>query len=232
MKNRISNGVFGKIIRTLGYVLLLVSSVLILSELVLANTSYSLIAFLEPYANIVVNLVNQLGVSVVQYAFIGLVVGLLFLVWALRKGIILRLLISLLLIFVLAESVFHSNILFTGVLLTVPAFLDTAVTSVGSFIDQIISASSYVAPGAVLILVLFLWALFANKKPKRLSVNLVRTATVFLLFAVILAALPSIFTVSLFTASWYIIVTLVFYILTYALYILGGVFGVIGFGRS
>jgi hypothetical protein len=232
MNNRVSNGIFGKIIRTLGFVLLLVSSALIASQIVLANTSYSLIANLESYANMVEDATAQLGFAVDTYALLGLIVGLLLLTWSLRKGIILRLLITVSLVFVLAEAVDNANGLFAGAVLTAPVFLSDAVGYVSSYLDQLIAVSAYVVPGASLLAVLFLWGLFANKKPKRLSVNLVRVGMIFLLFAVIVAALPSMATATLFTASWYLIMGVVLYLLSYVFFILGSALGIIGFLRS
>lgn len=232
MNNRVSNGIFGKIIRTLGFILLLASSVLIASELVLANSSYSLVANLEPYANMVGDITSQVGFAVESYALLGLIVGLLLLTWALRKGIILRLLITVLLVFVFADAADNANGLFAGTLLAVPSFVTSGVDLVSSYLDQLINVSPYVVPGASLLLVLFLWGLFANKKPKRFSVTLVRAGLIFMLFAVIVAALPSFASATLFTADWYMIAGVALYLVTYAFFIVGSAFGIIGFLRS
>lgn len=232
MKNRVSNGVFGKIVRTLGFILLLASSVIIVSELVLANTSYSIIAFAEPYAQMVSDIISQLGFPVYEYAFLGLIVGLLFLVWALRKGLILRLLISVLLVFVYAQAIANSTSLFAGAVLTAPAFINDSLGYVASYIDQALNASVYVQPGAVLALVFLLWALFANKKPKRFSVTLLRAGSIFLLLAVIAAGVPAFASISFFASATYLMITLILYLIAYIFFIAGSVFGVLGFGRS
>ena len=232
MKNRVSNGVFGKIVRTLGFILVLISSVLILSEIVLANTSNSILAYAEPYAQLVQDAIAPIGFNFGEYALFAFVVGLLFLVWALRKGLILRLLITVLLVFVFVEAIANQNGLFTGIVLVAPSFVNSAVSLVETYLDQAVSASPYIIPGASLVLVLFLWTLFANKKPKRASVSVVRLASLFLLLAIIVAALPLVASASVFTQSWYVTVQLVLYVLSYALFILGSAFGILGFLRS
>lgn len=231
MNNRVSNGIVGKTFRTLGFILLLASSVLILSELVL-NTSNSVSAFAEPYAQMVDDFVSNLGFAVVEYALLGLILGFLFIIWAIRKGIVLRLLITALLVFVLAEAVANNSALFTGIALVQVSFLESAVSSVESYLNDLIAYSDYVVPGANLALAFFLWVLFANKKPKRLSVNLLRVGAIFLLLAVIAAGLPAMVSINFATASWYLIVEFVLYALAYVFFILGGVFGILGFSRG
>ncbi len=232
MNNRVSNRAVGKIFRTLGFILVLASSIIILSQLVLTNTSNSVMAFLEPYANMAQNVIDQLGFPIEEYAFLGFIVGLLFLVWALRKGLILRLLLSVLLIFVFAEGVVNDNALFMGILLPNASFIDSAGNQIGSYVNQLVAQSPYVVPGASLLAGLFLWFLFANKKPKRLSVQVIRVASIFLLLAIMSASLVIVLSSPIFAEPWYITVELVLYALSYVLFILSGVLGLLGFARS
>ncbi len=232
MNNRVSNGVFGKIVRTLGFILLLAASVLILSQLVIATSDDSIFASLKSYAQMVPDNIPSSTAVIWNFAYLGLVVGLLFLVWSLRKGIILRLLISILLVFVFGESIANGTILFTGVALDNASFLNSAISSVSSYIDQVVSASPYVVPGASVLLALFLWFLFANKKPKRMSVQVVRAGSIFLLLAVLVAALPAIVSSGVFTAVWFITIETALYVLAYVLFIIGSVLGILGFARS
>lgn len=233
MNNRVSNGVFGKIVRTFGFLLLLVSSVLILTDIILTNAAtISFLSFASPYAQMVEDIVTSLGFQVAEYIFLALVVGLLFLIWAIRKGLILRVLITVLLLFVYVEAIYNTNPLFIGFTPTAPLFISSSLGLISTYLDQAITASPYIVPGASLLLVLFLWMLFANKKPKRFSVTMVRVGSIFLVLAVIVAAIPQIVSLSFAAADWYIMVTVLLYAATYLFYSVGSAFGVLGFARS
>lgn len=231
MKNRVSNGVFGKTLRTLGFIILLVSSVLLFSQLIL-TTSNSVSDFLEPYAELVDDFASSLGFAVLEYAILGFLVGLLLIIWVIRKGFILRVLITVSALFVLVDIIVNQSALFTGLYVMPASFLESAAGSIETLFNDLVAVSKYIVPGVVLLLTLCLYILFANKKPRRLSIRALRVSMFFLILALIVRGLPLFVTFSFSTSSWYLMIDFILYSLFYGFVIVGSAIGITGFFRS
>ena len=117
-------------------------------------------------------------------------------------------------------------------MLSQPSFMTTILDLFEPFYQQIISLSEYVIPGVMVAAPMFLWALFANKKPGRFSVFMLRLGSITLFLAILMLVLGDMFLTDLSLQNWYQTVQTSLYLLTYLLFLVGSVFGVIGFSRK
>src|SRR5690554_4045265 len=104
MNKRVYNSTFGKIVRTLGFLLVLVSSLYIATFLVIQNSTLPLVGNILPFAEMIDDMIDSLPAFIGDYVGLLLIVGLLMITWAIRRGIILRVLITVLLLFGYFES--------------------------------------------------------------------------------------------------------------------------------
>jgi hypothetical protein len=232
MNKRVYNSTFGKIVRTLGFLLVLVSSVYISTYLLLQNTTLPFVGTLLPFAEIAEDVINSLPQMISEYVGLALVVGLLLITWAIRKGIILRVLITVLLLFGYFESAINNSSALAAITLAQPSWMGAILDLVEPFYNQLVAMSEYVVPGAMLLAPMLLWGLFANKKPGRFSVFMLRLGSITLFLAILMLVVGNLFLSSLAAENWYLTLRTIFYLLTYLLFLIGGVFGVVGFSRK
>ena len=232
MNKRVYNSTFGKIVRTLGFLLVLVSSLYIATYLVLQNSTLPFVSNILPFADIINNVIAALPAFIEDYVSLILIIGLLLITWAIRKGIILRILITVVLLFGYFESAINGSSSLAPIVLSQPSYMTTILDLFEPFYQQIISLSEYVIPGVMVAAPMFLWALFANKKPGRFSVFMLRLGSITLFLAILMLVLGDMFLTDLSLQNWYQTVQTSLYLLTYLLFLVGSVFGVIGFSRK
>ncbi len=230
MNKKVYNKAFGKIFRTLGFLLVLASSVFIASVLILENETLPFIDKLIPLAQLADgNLANIPLIA--DYVGLGLVLGLILLLWTIRKGVILRVLLTVILLFGFIESSISGTSQLVPVTLASPSWLAGVLTLIEGLVDQITALSPYVIPGVAIVAPFLLWVLFNNKKPGRFSLFMLKLASTILFVAVILYVVANVAVTSLLTVSIYNTIQIMLYIVTYLFFIVGGLFGVLGFSR-
>lgn len=232
MNKRVYNGTFGKIVRTLGFLLVLVSSIYISTYLVIQNATVPFVDKILPFAEMSEDIIDKLPTFIADYIGLALVLGLILLTWAIRKGVVLRVLITVVLLFGYLESAINNSSSLAPITLANPSWMVTVLDLVESFYTQLIDLSEFIVPGIMVAAPMFLWALFANKKPGRFSVLMLRLGTIVLFLAVVMLVVGDLFLGALSVESWYQTVQTVLYMLTYLLFLVGSVFGVIGFTRK
>lgn len=232
MNKRVYNSTAGKIFRTLGFLLVLVSSVYISTYLVIQNNTLPFVSSILPFAESIEAIIDSLPAFIAEYVGLALVVGLLLLTWAIRKGIVLRVLITVVLLFGYLESAIINSSSLVPLNLVNPSWMVSVLDLVEPFYDQVVALSEYVVPGVMIAAPMFLWALFANKKPGRFSVFMMRLGTITLFLAVLSLVLGQLFLTTLALENWYITVQTALYMVTYLLFVVGGAFGLIGFSRK
>ncbi|MCD4827071.1 MAG: hypothetical protein K8Q99_04765 [Acholeplasmataceae bacterium] len=232
MNKRVYNSTVGKVFRTLGFLLVLVSSVYISTYLVIQNNTLPFVSSILPFAETIEGVIDSLPAFIAEYIGLALVVGLLLLTWAIRKGVVLRVLITVVLLFGYLESAINNSSSLVPLNLVNPTWMVSVLDLVEPFYDQIVALSEYVVPGVMVAAPMFLWALFANKKPGRFSVLMMRLGTISLFLAVLSLVLGQLFLTTLALENWYITVQTALYMVTYLLFVVGGVFGLIGFSRK
>ncbi|MFA7423408.1 MAG: hypothetical protein WCZ00_06695 [Acholeplasmataceae bacterium] len=177
-------------------------------------------------------MIDSLPAFIGDYVGLLLIVGLLMITWAIRRGIVLRVLITVLLLFGYFESAINDSSSLAPIILDQPAFMTSILDLVEPFYDQIVGLSEYVVPGAMLAAPMFLWALFANKKPGRFSVLMLRLGSIALFLAILMLQVGELFLADLALENWYLTVQTSLYLVTYLAFLVGSVFGVLGFSRK
>ncbi len=231
VNKRVYNKTFGKIVRTLGFLLILVSSIYIATVLILENDTLPFIDNLTPFAQIADGILANIPL-IAEYAGLALVVGLILLLWAIRKGLILRILLTVVLLFGFIESSISGTSQLVPVTLASPSWLAGVLSMIEPMVVQITALSPYVIPGVAVAAPFLLWMLFAYKKPGRFSLFMLRLGTIALFLAVLMLAVANLFVTSLLTVDIYSTIEIMLYIITYLFFIVGGVFGTIGVTRS
>ena len=231
MNKRVYNKAFGKIVRTLGFMLVLISSVFLAVELILTYQTLPFIETLLPYAQMVSDFTSQYA-FISQYAVLALVVGQIFILWAIRKGLILRVLLTLTLVFLFVENSFSGQSVLVPIAVDSPAWLGNILGFIEGPFEQLVALSEYIIPAVTVAVPFLLWVLYAYKKPGRFSIFMLRLGSITLFLAIAMLIVKNLFVPSLADVEIYGTITTVLYILTYLLNAIGGLFGTLGFARK
>lgn len=235
MKKRVYNTAVGKIFRTLGLLLVLVSSIYLATRLALnpAHADLPFIGNISGYAQMVDDiLVGITFLNETAYVFLFLSIGLIMLTWAIRRGIILRVLLTGLLVagFVIAAAV--EETLLAPIVVISPAWLLTLLQSLDTLIDNVLAMNDYLIPGVALATAFLLSALFSSKRPRRIYLLFLKVGTGILLLAVLMYFVANTLMTDLLDMEIYVTIMVSNYLLTYLMFAVGGIFGVIGFMRK
>ena len=231
MNKRVYNKAFGKIVRTLGFMLVLISSVFLAVELILTYQTLPFIETLLPYAQMVSDFTSQYA-FISQYAVLALIVGQIFILWAIRKGLILRVLLTLTLVFLFVENSFSGQSVLVPIAVDSPAWLGNILGFIEGPFEQLVALSEYIIPAVTVAVPFLLWVLYAYKKPGRFSIFMLRLGSITLFLAIAMLIVKNLFVPSLADVEIYGTITTVLYILTYLLNAIGGLFGTLGFARK
>lgn len=232
MKNRVYNSTFGKIGRTLGFLFILFSSVVIVTKLIIMNQTYEGVSALLPIAEEIDSILATLPVVINEYISVMFFVGFIFLIWAIRKGIILRVLLTVLLLFILGSTLIGSSGLLTPVILTYPEWSQDILLKLLDVYLKIMDISEYIIGGAAAAIPLLIWYVCAKKKPGRISLFVIRVAATFLFLAVAMLIVAIEFATAMLTNELYMQITMSLYILAFLLLTVGSLLGVLGFFKK
>ena len=171
MKNKVQNGPIARIIRTIGYILVLLSSVFLTVEFI-GGFNWQ---FFKP----VVDFVHNELASLEKYHLFGLSIGLLLLVWTQSKSYFLRILTTIVYLFgILGIQTLYPNLNVLPFNLNIE-FYQTLLNNT-EWIRLII----FVAP------LLFVHLVLAYKKPSRISSSTVGSALLLLIFIAVGFIIP------------------------------------------
>jgi hypothetical protein len=235
MNKRVYNKTFGKIVRTLGFLLILISSVFLAVQLILTYNTLPFISTIEPYA-IMVNdiLASQGSIATIisEYALIGVIVGQIMILWAIRRGLILRVILTVTFVFLFVENSIAGESVLVPIMVDSPAWVAGVLDLVRQPFEQLVALSEYIIPGVTVAVPFLLWVVYAYKKPGRLSIFMLRLGALTLFLSILALIVTELFVPSLADIEIVGTIVTVLYILTYLLNALGGVFGVLGFARK
>ncbi|MDY0074706.1 MAG: hypothetical protein WC992_02505 [Acholeplasmataceae bacterium] len=231
MNKRVYNKTFGKIIRTLGFLLILVSSVFLAVKLILTYQTLPFIENLLPFATSIDNAIQSYA-FISEYAVMALILGQIFILWAIRRGLILRVLLTVTLLFLFVENSFAGQSVLVPIAVDSPAWLGNVLGFIEGPFEQLVALSAYIIPAVTVAVPFFLWVLYAYKKPGRFSVFMLRLGAITLFLAILMLIVKELWVPSLNDVEIYGTITTVLYILTYLLNAIGGLFGTLGFARK
>jgi len=231
VKKRVYNKTFGKIVRTLGFLLILVSSIFIATILILENDTLPFIGNLTSFAEMAESYLQRVPL-IAEYAGLGLVISLILILWAIRKGLIFRVLLTVVLLFGFVESSISGTSALVPIILQSPVWLSGVLDMIETYVNQLTAMSPYVIPGVGLAAPFLLWILFAYKKPGRFSLFMLRLGSIALFLAILMLVVAELFATSLLDVEIYTVITMILYIVTYLFFILGSLFGTLGVSRK
>jgi hypothetical protein len=233
MKNRVYNGTIGKIIRTFGFLLILISSAYLAINYVSFYDSYVGLAQLAPYANQALDFIATLPVALFEYVGLAFFAGFIMLIWAIRKGLIVRVVLTVGLAFLMIHTFIAGNspIEIVG-FFDFPTWLDGLQSSIVPTYISILDISEYVIGGVAIGVPIFLWFTFANKKPNRFSIMMLRIGSTTLFLGAAMVIVANQFVVAMLTNALYMQVVISLLTLSYLLFVLGALFGFLGFSRK
>lgn len=231
MNKRVYNKAFGKIVRTLGFLLVLVSSVFLAVQLILTYQTLPFIETLLPYADMANDFIAPYA-FIGEYAILALIVGQIFLLWAIRRGVILRVILTVTLVFLFVENSFSGQSVLVPIAVQSPAWLGNVLGFIEGPFEQLTSLSEYIIPGVTVAVPFLLWVLYAYKKPGRFSLFMLRLGSITLFLAIAMLIVQNQFVPTLGDVEIYGTINTVLYILTYLLNAIGGLFGTLGFARK
>lgn len=235
MKNRVYNSTFGKIMRTLGFLLILFSSVVIAVEFILLYgglLGVDVVSSLVPVATQVNDILVQLPAVLFEYITVMFFVGFIFLIWAIRKGIIIRVVLTVGLLFMMVYTMLNFSSGITPVLLDIPTWSVDLLLQVDPLVQQLLDISKYILFGAVVGVPLLLWYVFANKKPGRFSIFILRLGAIALFLAVLMISVATEFINDMLTNDLYVMIQSILYTAGFGLFAAGSIFGILGFAKK
>ncbi len=227
MDKRVYNKTFGKIIRTLGFIFVLFASTFLSAKMILSYQDLPLINFLTGYAEVMDNAVTPYP-FIDEYAVLILILGLIMLLWVIRKGIVLRVLLTVVLLFVYIEGTISMTSPLVPIALNAPSWIASILDLVSPVIDMLTNISPYIVPGGAVAVPFLLWVLFSSKKPKRFSLVILSAGSTLLFLAVATYAAKQ-FVSSLNDVEIFSTINVALYLLSYLAYMVGSAFGVLGF---
>jgi hypothetical protein len=235
MNKQVYNGPIGKLLRTIGFLAVLVGSLYLATKMVLdpGNANLPLIGNLKEFAELVNDqLANVSFLNETAYVFLLLTGGFILLTWVLRKGLIVRVLLTVLLAVNFLFAAATGDTFLAQMAVISPTWLIDLLASIDTYYNEVVALSDYVIPGVALASAFFLWVLFAYKKPNRLSIFILRLGTVTLFVAILMSFIANALMASLLDLEIYMTIMVVLYLVTYLLFLLGSVLGVLGFTRK
>lgn len=229
MKKKVYNRTVGKVFRTLGFMLIFISSVYIFSRIVLDNAAISILNPIAPLAQRALAILDSTPL-IGQYTVLAITAGFICLLWVIRRGIILRVTLTLLLLsnFVLAGFGFG----LMPIIIFNASWIDSLILKIPSSVLNMLLSNEYILSGLLLVTPILMWALFAYKRPKRISAFFLRVGSTFLFLAVLMLGLALQFKPDLIVNDLFNIGYVGLYLLTYTFFIIGSALGIIGFSRK
>jgi hypothetical protein len=233
MKNRVYNGTLGKIIRTFGFLFILVSSMYLSVLYVIFNSTYAGFAQLSPYANQAFTFLANLPVGLLDYIGLAFFAGLIMLIWVIRKGLIVRVVLTVGLVFLVIHTFIAGNspIEIFG-FFGFPTWLDGLRNTILPAYTSILDISEYVIGGVAIGVPILLWYTFAKKKPNRFSIMMLRIGSTTLFLGAAMAIIANQFATGMLTSALYMQAMISLLGLSYLLFVVGSLFGFLGFFRK
>jgi hypothetical protein len=225
-----------KLLRTLSFVILLaVFTLLQMYFLFDANTDVILLSqiqsLLQPVQDVLTNY------SFLQDGFYiasALLLGLLIFIWTVSKSVLLKVILTSVLI--LSYVVMLSEqVLFIApetLSVTSPTFLDSVLDIIGPLLQELFALQALVPLLIIFITFALLTLLLAFRKPKRVSLIIVRAGFDIVLLALFVEFLKVVLIDAIIPLNIYEIIKSYSFLIGYDLVILGSIFGILGFFRN
>jgi hypothetical protein len=236
MVNPNKTSVLTKLLRTLSFVILLVVFALLQMHFLFdANTDVILLnqiqSLLQPVQDILTNY------SFLQdgfYIATALLLGLLLFIWTVSKSVVLKVMLTLALILSYVVMLYEQVLFIAPETLSVisPAFLDSVFDIINPLLEELFALQALIPLLIIFVTFALLTILLAFRKPKRVSLIIVRAGFDIVLLALFVEFLKVVLIDSIIPLNIYDIIKNYSFLIGYDLVILGSVFGILGFFRN
>ena len=206
-----------KVLRTLGYVLVLVASVFVITKTVATNNDLTLLKPFSGLADSIFDIIKFLN----DYIVIMFGVGMLLIVFAIRSAFISIFMLAITLILIIYPNSELVNLFGVGV---------GTLSFIPDLLGDIISSNKFINPVFLVLAVVLINLMLKNKKPKKFSLFWYGLGTTILALNMILRFVNVESFISGIGLDFP--VTNYLYLLSYSLLIVGSVFGVLGFKKA
>lgn len=225
--NKVSNGSIARVVRTISYVLVLLSSFTLgVKTIVLIDWNFINTIF-DPINSFISSDLSFLN----NYLLLLLLIGFLGLVWTQSKNLIMQIITTVLLISV---SLIYDNVNMSGNYYLLGKVIDF-LPNIG-FINDLLAThfASFNWLGLVVLILplLFVYIIVNSRRPKRMGLSIIVSGLGFLMLALGLVELPSIIGVDWLTKSGYKLVINIDLVVSYTFLAVGSTLGIIGFFRK
>lgn len=219
---KVENGPIMKLVRTLSYLLILVSGA-ILSIILVKNINLGIVQNFK-IINTLHDFVNTELDFMSDYLWFTLLIGFITLLWTQSNSVAKRVVFTAV---VLVGALIFDNLYFNQMIIP---FLP-ALTFINDLLGTLDSNHNWFYL-LVLIPLLFLYIAFATKRPKRIATQLVSNGLMLLIFAIIFNQLPVLIGNDWNNNIWFGRVDDIMHSISFALITLGSAFGVLGMFRK
>jgi hypothetical protein len=113
-----------------------------------------------------------------------------------------------------------------------PTWLSGLQSTILPIYQSILAISEYVIGGVAIGVPIFLWYIFAKKKPNRFSIMLLRIGSTTLFLGSAMAIIANQFATGMLTNALYMQALISLLALSYLLFVVGSLFGFLGFSRK
>ena len=206
-----------KVLRTLGFVLVLVASVIVITKTVATNNDLTL---LKPFSGLAES-IHELVKFLNDYIVIMFSVGMLLIVFAIRSAFVSIFMLAITLILILYPNSELINLFGVGV---------GTLSFIPDLLDDVISINEYISPVFLVLAVVLINLMLKNKKPKKFSLFWYGLGTTILGLNMILRFVNVESFISGIGLDFP--VTNYLYLLSYSLLVVGSVFGILGFKKA
>ena len=225
-----------KLLRTLSFVILLaVFTLLQMYFLFDANTDVILLnqiqTLLQPVQDVLTNY------SFLQDGFYiasALLLGLLLFIWTVSKSVVLKVILTSVLILSYVVMLSEQVLFIAPETLSVisPTFLDSVLDIIGPLLQELFALQALIPLLIIFVTFALLTLLLAFRKPKRVSLIIVRAGFDIVLLALFVEFLKVVLIDAIIPLNIYEIIKSYSFLIGYDLVILGSIFGILGFFRN
>lgn len=222
-----------KLLRTLSFVILFLVFALFSMHLIYeTQVDIILLDQVRPLLQPAQDIISSIDILENTFYILSiLVVGLLLFTWTVSKSVLLKVLLTVSIVFSYVVML-SEEMLFIGYMdLVRPAFFDTVFDLIDPYLAQLFSLNVFVPLLIVFITFVLITLLLAFRKPKRISLSLVRLGVDILLLSLFVEFLRVVLVDSFIPANIYDYIKNYSYLIGYDLIGVGAIFGILGFFR-
>ena len=225
---------FKKLLRTLSFLLLLVVFALFQMHLLFeTQIEFILMDQLRPILQPAQDVIDSIDIlNDGFYILSALTLALVLFTWTISKSVILKVLLTISILLSFVISLVETSLFISYINLAVPSILNDGLILIHPLIDQLLSLHDFVALLVIFITYVLLTILIAFRKPKRVSLSLVRIGVDIILLSLFVEFARVVLVDSFIPSNIYDYIKNYSLLIGYDFIAIGAIFGILGFYRN